>query len=112
MTCNPDQLQNGVDLRWEGYCGAGQELAEQDFNRVEPKEGLRLRAVRNAFIIVTFAEAPQPDLVKVVEAERASKGARELEVSRRRRDDIGEVQLEDVGRADDDLLVDVSDEGL
>lgn len=112
MTCNSDQLQDSVDLRGESDCGAGQELAQQDFNWIEPKEGLRLRAVRNAFIIVTLTEAPQPNLVKIVEAERACEGARKLEVSRRGRDYIGEVQLEDVSRADDDLLIDGSDQGL
>lgn len=68
--------------------------------------------VCNPLIIVAFAEAPQPDLVKVVEAKGPREGARELNVSRRGWDDIGEVELEEVGRADDDFGIDVSDEGL
>lgn len=66
----------------------------------------------NPLIIVAFAEAPQPDLVKVVEAKGPREGARELNVSRRGWDDIGEVELEEVCRADDDFGINVSDEGL
>jgi hypothetical protein len=69
-------------------------------------------AVCNPFIIVTLAEVPQADLVKVVEAERARNGARKLDIASSGRDDIGEVELEEVGRADDDFGIGISDEGL
>jgi hypothetical protein len=68
--------------------------------------------VCNSFIIVPFAEAPQPDLVKVVEAKGTRKGASKLDVPRRRWDDICEIELEEVGRADDGFSIDIADESL
>lgn len=66
MGSDADQLEDGDDIGWEGDGGAGQQLVEQDIDGVEPVEFLGGRAVGYAFVVVTFAEVPEADLVEIV----------------------------------------------
>jgi hypothetical protein len=71
---------------------------------------MRVRAVRDSFVVVSFAEVPQAHLVEIVQAERAREGIGEHEVARGGGgDDVSEVEFEEVGGADYGFGVDVAD---
>ena len=71
MARNPDQVQNIVDVSRQRDCCPGKKFVEKDFDRVEPVECLRRRAIGDSFIVVAFAEAPKAYLVEIVEAQGA-----------------------------------------
>lgn len=109
MRRQADQPQDIVDVRRQRNRRPGQQLVEQDLHRVEPVQRARGRAVGDALVVVALAEVPQPDLVEIVEAERAREGVDEDDVAGARRDDVGQVEGEEVGAADAGLIGCVAD---
>ena len=83
------------DLEGEGERRTGcpvQQLVEQDLHGIEPEPDRRLGARRDALVVKTLAEVPQPDLVEVVQAQ----GLRALLPARRGLGyDLGDVNLEE-----------------
>lgn len=105
-----EESEDGEDLGGQGDLGAGQQLAHEDLDGVEPVERLGFRAVRDAFIVVALAKVPQAYLIKVVQAEAPGDGVEEVRVGDGDGDDLGDVEPEEPGVADDGGVLDVADE--
>lgn len=85
-----------------------QQLIGDDFDRIEPVQGLRLGAVGDADAIIAFAEAPEADGVKVVQTERLRDGVDEARVRNADGDDVGEVEVDEVDFVEDLVLLRVA----
>lgn len=64
-----------------------------------------MRAGGYAFVVVAFAEVPQADLVEVVKAEGTGEGVDEDGITGGGGDDVGYVDLEEPGVAEDGFVV-------
>jgi hypothetical protein len=73
-----NDVQNVIDIRRQSNGGSGEKLIKKNFDGVEPVEGFWCGAVCDSFIVVAFAEAPETNLVKIVEAEGSCERVHEL----------------------------------
>lgn len=69
MTCDTDETEDVVYFGGESNGCAGEKFIEEDIDGVEPVEVSGGGASGDAFIVVTFAEIPEADLVEIVEAQ-------------------------------------------
>jgi len=100
-----DELEDVIDVGREVDRGPSQQLALKDCYRVEPVERLRFRAYGDTLAIVSFAVAPQANIVEVVETECPGDGVDEDRIRDRGWDDVAEVQLEEVDVPEDGFVV-------
>lgn len=63
--------------------------------------------MRDALIIVTLTEVPQADLVEIVQPDRTGDGIDQDGIGHGDGDDVGEVEVEEIGVAEDRLVGDV-----
>jgi hypothetical protein len=71
------------------------------------------RTVGDSFVTVALAEIPESDLVKIVKAEGPRQRVDEHEVvGGANGEDVGQVEVEEVGVADDGTFVKVADQDL
>lgn len=63
----------------------------------------------DAVAIVALAEAPQADLVEVVQADGTGDGVDKNGIGHGKGDNIGQVEVEEVGTAKDGFIGEVSD---
>ncbi|TGO81313.1 hypothetical protein BPOR_1212g00020 [Botrytis porri] len=113
VTRNADETEDIVYLGGESNGCAGEKFIEQDIDGVEPVEVFGGGARGDTFIVVAFAEIPETDLVEIVEAEGS--GERVLQGDAAANGfgyDVGEVESEEPGIADDGSVVYVADYGL
>jgi len=75
---------------------AGKQLIENDGDRVEPVECLGRGTVRYTLSIVTLAEVPQPNLVKVMETKSLGDRVDDTRVWYRLGDDVCQVEFDEV----------------
>ena len=78
-------------------------------HRIEPVQPFGRGAVGNTGLGVAFAERPQADLIEVVEAKGASDGIDQDGVWDGQGNDIGQIDGEEVGGADEGFVVNVAD---
>lgn len=88
---------------------SGEQLITQNLDGVEPVQRLRVRAIRNALALVALTEIPQPNLVEIVQPQCLRNGVDQGKVGHRRRDDIAEVEADEVPVAQQRLVVCAAD---
>lgn len=103
-----DQVEHVHDFRGQCDRRTSEEFVQNDLDRVEPVQRLRVRAVCDALAIVTLAKIPQPDLIKIVQADRLGDTINEDGIGYRRGNDVGQLDLEKVRASDDDVVVNVA----
>lgn len=112
-----EELQDGGDGSGEGDFGAGEKFADENFDRVEPVEGLGIGAMRDApnwrrlsvlsveeysgmkmsvLIVVAFTEVPQSNLIKVMETQATSYRVQKIGVCDGDGDNLRDIELEEV----------------
>lgn len=67
---------------------------------------------RDILVHVTLAKIPQADLIKVVQPDGLGDAVDEARIGHRGRDDVGQVELEEVDALEDGFWVGVADEDL
>nr|POF16534.1 hypothetical protein CFP56_24052 [Quercus suber] len=76
--------------------GAGEQLALDDGDGIEPVEGLRVGAVGDALAIVALTEVPEADGVEVVQTKGLGETVDEHAIGEGGGDDVGEVEADEV----------------
>lgn len=99
MRDDAQQGEDGVDLRGQSNRCAGEQLAAQDLNGIEPIQRLRVGAIGNAIAVVAFTVAPQADGVEVVQTEGLGDTVDEDRVRDGDGDNVGEVEEDEVDLA-------------
>lgn len=104
-----EQLQDGSNLGGQGDGGAGEQLAHEDLDGVEPIKGLGLGAKRDALAVVPLTVAPEADLVEVVQAQATGDRVQQARVGDGDGDDLADVELEEVDVVEDGVDVRVAE---
>ena len=90
--------------------GSGEQFGHDDFDRIEPVEGLRFGAFGDAAIIVSLTEIPQTDGVEIMETDRTSNTVDQDGIGDGEWDDVGEVDLEEPRLAEDGFVGDIAND--
>lgn len=77
----------------------GKQFIQNDLQRIKPVETFWFRTPGDPFVVVAFAEIPQPHLVEVMETDGSSDAVDQhgVGIADADGDDVGEVDLEEVG---------------
>ena len=81
-----------------------EQFTEENLQRIKPVERLGVGAMRDALIVITLAEIPQSNLVKIMQPDRTRNTVDKEGIGHGKRNDMGEVKSEEVGVADHRLI--------
>lgn len=91
-----DEVQDVVDVRREINRCACEQLIAENLHRIEPIQRGGLAAKSHTLALVSLAEAPQSDLVKIMETQRLRNCIDQGKVGNRSRHNVAQVEAEKV----------------
>lgn len=98
-----DEGEGVGDVGRQGDGCTSEELAEENLDRIEPVHPLWFTA-EGDLVAIAIAVAPKTDLVEVMQTQGPGDAVDQAKIRHRARDDIGQIELDEVDGGEDRLL--------